>query len=55
LQKGELGRELQINVVILGELQRVLYKYGEADLAKKFEDAYEKYGTALQSGGADDY
>jgi hypothetical protein len=54
-QKGELGRELQINVVILGELQRVLYKYGEADLAKKFEDAYEKYGTALQSGGRDDY
>jgi hypothetical protein len=55
LQKGELGRELQINVVILGELQRVLYKYGEADLAKKFEDAYEKYGTALQSGVSDDY
>jgi hypothetical protein len=55
LQKGELGRELQINVVILGELQRVLYKYGEADLAKKFEDAYEKYGNALQGGGSDEY
>ncbi len=54
LKKGEYGRDLQINVVILGELQRVLYRYGEADLAKKFEEAYEKYGAALQmDGGAD--
>jgi hypothetical protein len=51
LKKRDIGRELQINVVILGELQRVLYKYGEADLAKKLEDAYEKYSMALQMNG----
>jgi hypothetical protein len=43
------GRELQLNVVILGELQRVLYKYGEADLAKKIEDLYEKHASVLQT------
>ncbi|HTJ47967.1 MAG TPA: DUF2723 domain-containing protein [Cyclobacteriaceae bacterium] len=50
IRKGDMGRELQINIVILGELQRSLYKYGEADLAKKMEDAYEKYSNALQMG-----
>src|SRR5688572_24773790 len=35
------GRELQLNVVILGELQRVLYKYGESELAQKIEGLYE--------------
>jgi hypothetical protein len=48
IRKRDMGRELQINIVILGELQRSLYKYGEADLAKKMEDAYEKYSNALQ-------
>jgi len=50
IQKRELGRELQVNVVILGELQRVLYKYGEADLAKKIEELYEKHAAVLQGG-----
>jgi len=50
IDKRELGRELQVNVVILGELQRVLYKYGEADLAKKIEESYEKHAAILQSG-----
>jgi hypothetical protein len=45
-----LGRDLQVNVVILGELQRVLYKYGEADLAKKIEENYEKHAAILQTG-----
>jgi hypothetical protein len=48
VQKLDLGREMQEQLVILGELQRVLYKYGEADLAKKFEDAYTKHAEALQ-------
>ena len=45
-----LGRELQMNVVILGELQRVLYKYGESDQAKKIEDLYEKHFSVIQTG-----
>lgn len=48
IRTRDTGRELQINVIILGELQRVLYKYGEADLAKKLEAAYEKYGAVIQ-------
>ncbi|HTE34165.1 MAG TPA: hypothetical protein VK666_27485, partial [Chryseolinea sp.] len=53
VQKRELGRELQVNVVILGELQRVLYKYGESDLAKKIEESYEKHAAILQGGSTD--
>jgi hypothetical protein len=49
IKKRTYGRELQLNVVILGELQRVLYKYGEADLAKKIEDLYEKHASVLQT------
>jgi tetratricopeptide (TPR) repeat protein len=49
IENGEFGRELQVNVVILGELQRVLYQYGEADLAKKIEENYEKHAAVLQS------
>ena len=50
IQKRELGRELQVNVVILGELQRVLYKYGEAELAKTIEENYERHAAVLQTG-----
>lgn len=50
--KYDYGRELQINVVILGELQRVLYMYGEEELAKKVEDAYSVYEKALQFSGS---
>jgi tetratricopeptide (TPR) repeat protein len=48
LSKQDYGRELQVNVIILGELQRTLYRYGEEELAKKVEEAYTRYGTALQ-------
>jgi MFS family permease len=48
IQKQEFGRELQVNIVTLGELQRVLYRYGEEDLAKKIEEVYEKHANALQ-------
>jgi len=51
INKRDFGRELQVNVVILGELQRVLYKYGEADLAKKIEESYEKHANVFQSRG----
>lgn len=50
IRKRELGRELQVNVVILGELQRVLHQYGESELAAKIEASYEKHAAILQSG-----
>ena len=46
--KGDYGRELQVNVIIMGELQRSLYQYGEADLAKSLEEKYEKHAGPLQ-------
>ncbi|WP_276373166.1 DUF2723 domain-containing protein [Chryseolinea sp. H1M3-3] len=52
IQKREYGRELQLNVAILGELQRILYRYGESDLAKKVEDNWEKHFSVIQGGGA---
>jgi MFS family permease len=55
IRERQLGREFQINLMLLGELQRVLYANGEADLAKKIEDAYTKHGEAFQNnrGGVD--
>jgi MFS family permease len=49
LSTREYGRELQVSIVILGELQRVLYKYGESEMAKKLEDAYEKHANNYQN------
>jgi hypothetical protein len=40
--------DLYNNILVLGELQRVLYKYGEAELAKKYEDEYRKYAEMFQ-------
>ena len=48
IKKREYGRELQINIVILGELQNTLHRYGEEELAKKIEDAYSKHTAAFQ-------
>jgi MFS family permease len=51
IQEREYGRDLQINLIMLGELQRVLYAYGENDLGKKIEDAYTKHANAFQNRG----
>lgn len=48
LSKRELGTDFNYAVIILGELQRVLYRYGEADLAKTYEESYQKYAEILQ-------
>ncbi len=48
IQEGILTRDLYNNIAVLGELQRALYKYGESDLAKRFEDAYQRYASELQ-------
>jgi hypothetical protein len=50
ISKGQIGRDLQVNVVILGELQRVLYQYGEAELAQAIEEDYERHAAILQAG-----
>lgn len=50
IRKRDLGRELQVNVVILGELQRVLHQYGESELASKIEANYERHAAVLQGG-----
>jgi tetratricopeptide (TPR) repeat protein/MFS family permease len=48
IAKQEYGRSLQINIVILSELQRSLYQSGEADLAKKIEESYNKYAEMFE-------
>lgn len=49
LKKREFGRELQIPIFMLGQLQRTLYMYGEADLAKKVEEMYEKHNASFEN------
>jgi hypothetical protein len=49
LRKREYGRELQIPIVILGELQRVLFEYGETEQAEKLEAMYNKHAAAFQN------
>jgi tetratricopeptide (TPR) repeat protein len=53
LARREYGRDLQINLIMLGELQKVLYAYGESDLAKKIEDVYNKHAQLFQNKGYD--
>ena len=53
LARREFGRDLQIPMLMLGELQRMLYKYGEADLAKKVEDMYDKHRQAFETNSLD--
>ena len=53
LVKRDFGRDLQIPIVILGELQRVLFEYGENEPAEKIEALYNKHYAAFQSRGFD--
>jgi hypothetical protein len=45
---NDYGRELQVNIIILGELQRSLYEYGETELAKRIEESYGKHESTLR-------
>ena len=47
-EKGNMGLELQMNLFILGELQRSLNANGHEDVAKKFEEAYNQALGQLQ-------
>lgn len=49
INERDYGRDLQVNIVILGELQRSLFRYGETELAKKIEEAYNRHAGAIQS------
>lgn len=51
LRKREYGRELQIPIVILGELQRIMFEYGENELAEKLEAMYNRHASAFQNRG----
>jgi MFS family permease len=46
-----LSLELRRNIAILSSLQRTLYENGQDDLAKKFEDAYNRLVATLQVKG----
>ena len=52
LRKREYGRDTQIPIVILGELQRIMLEYGETELADKLEAMYNRHAGAFQSRGA---
>jgi len=54
LRKREFGRDLQIPIVILGELQRVMFEYGENEFAEKLEAMYNRHATAFQNRGGYD-
>ncbi len=49
--KGDFGRDFRLPVFLLGEMQRVLYTYGEDELAKKVEAMYQKHDLAFKSPG----
>jgi hypothetical protein len=48
IAQRDYGNDLYNSIVVLNEIQRVLYMYGEADLAKQYEEAYQKYADMLQ-------
>jgi hypothetical protein len=48
INERDYNNDLYNSIVILNEIQRVLYMYGEADLAKQYEEAYQKYADMLQ-------
>lgn len=43
-----ITNEMRKSIYILSEVQRILHENGEHDLAKKFEDAFDKHYNALQ-------
>jgi MFS family permease len=51
MQEGRGISDLRKSIFILNALQRTLYQNGEADLAKKYEDASESLMTSLQIRG----
>ena len=48
-KKRDFGRDFQLPLFLLGEMQRVLYAYGETETAKKLEDMYNKHNDAFKT------
>jgi hypothetical protein len=46
-----LTTELRRNIFVLNALQRTLYENGDEELAKKFEEAYNRLVASLQIRG----
>jgi hypothetical protein len=42
-----VSSDLRLNMAILGELQRIMYENGEADLAKEIEDKYDRFAASM--------
>jgi hypothetical protein len=47
--KRDFGRDFQLPMFLLGEMQRVLYAYGETETGKKLEDLYNKHNDAFKT------
>lgn len=53
-----ISMEVRRNLYVLGELQRILYEHQQPELAKRFEDSYQRFLENLQvrdSGDRDNY
>ncbi len=52
-----ISMEVRRNLYVLGELQRILYENQELELAKRFEDAYQRIldGLQVRNGDRDNY
>jgi hypothetical protein len=44
----DLGYELQKKIIILGDLQRTLYQYGQDELAKQYENSYQRFARMVR-------
>lgn len=49
IARRDYPSDVRLNLAVLGEFQRIMYEYGEADLASRIEADYEKYATLLGS------
>lgn len=47
IAKNQMNNDVRLNLAVLGEFQRLMYEYGEADLAQRIETNYEKYAASL--------
>ncbi|HLT81541.1 MAG TPA: DUF2723 domain-containing protein [Cyclobacteriaceae bacterium] len=54
IRRNEMHSDVRLNLAVLGELQRIMYEYGEEDLATRIEADYVKYagllGTPVRPG-----
>jgi len=47
IRRNERHNDVRLNLAVLGELQRMMYEYGEEELATRIEADYVKYSDAL--------